>query len=133
MVTRKEVCRRKEITLSQQKVGDSPRMEESRCEGCVVGNIYIIIYSFIRINSGVKHGCIMSPWLFYVYMDAVMKEVKWGMGMRVVRFEEEEEEEGREWRLPGLLYADELVLCGESEEDARAMVGRLLRCVGEEV
>ena len=33
-------------------------------------------------------------------------------------------EEGREWRLPGLLYADDLVLCGESEEDLRAMVGR---------
>ena len=32
-------------------------------------------------------------------------------------------EEGREWRLPGLLYADDLVLCGESEEDLRAMVG----------
>ena len=23
--------------------------------------------------SGVKQGCIMSPWLFSVYMDAVMK------------------------------------------------------------
>ena len=47
--------------------------------------------------------------------------VKIGMGRR------------EEWRLRGLLYADELVLCGESEEDARAKVGRLLRCVGEEV
>ena len=26
---------------------------------------------------------------------------------------------GREWRLPALLYADDLVLCGESEEDLR--------------
>ena len=34
------------------------------------------------------------------------------------------EEEGREWRLPDLLYADDLVLCGESEEDLRAKVGR---------
>ena len=25
-----------------------------------------------RINSGVRQGCIMSPWLFNVYMDAVM-------------------------------------------------------------
>ena len=33
-------------------------------------------------------------------------------------------EDGREWRFPGLLYAHELVLCGESEEDMRAMVGR---------
>ena len=35
-------------------------------------------------------------------------------------------EEGRECRLPGLLYADDFVLCGESEEDLRAM---LARCV----
>ena len=44
------------------------------------------------------------------------------------------QEEGKEWRLPDLFYADDLVLCGESEEDLRAMVGEvLLRCVGEEV
>ena len=35
-----------------------------------------------RIDIGVKQGCIMSPWLFSVYMDAVMKEVKMGMGRR---------------------------------------------------
>ena len=29
-----------------------------------------------------------------------------------------------EWRLPGLLYANYLVLCGETEEDLRGMVGR---------
>ena len=61
----------------------------------------------------------MSPCLFNVYMDAVMKEVKMGMGRRGVRFLED----GREWRLLGLLYADDLVLCGESEEDLRVMVG----------
>ena len=36
------------------------------------------------------------------------------------------QEEGREWRLPGLLYADDSVLSGESEEDLRAMVGHLI-------
>ena len=45
----------------------------------------------------------MSPLLFNVYIDAVMKE-------------------GGEWRLPGLLYADDLVLCGEWEEDLILMV-----------
>ena len=34
-------------------------------------------------------------------------------------------EEGREGRFPGL-YADDLVLCGESEEDLRAMVGHFV-------
>ena len=43
-------------------------------------------------------------------MDTVIKELKIGMGRRGVIFQEE----GREWRLPGLLYADDWVLCGES-------------------
>ena len=30
-------------------------------------------YERFRIDSGVRQGCIMSPWLFNVYMDAVMK------------------------------------------------------------
>ena len=46
----------------------------------------------------------MSLWLLKAYMDAVMKE-------------------GRELGLPGLLYVDNLALCGESEEDLKAMVG----------
>ena len=60
------------------------------------------------------------PWLFNVYMDAVMKEAKMEMGREGVRFQED----GREWGLPGLLHADDLVLCGESEENLRAMVER---------
>ena len=70
----------------------------------------------------------MSPWVFNVYMDAVMKEVKMGMGGRGMRFMEE----GKEWRLSGLLYADDLVLCGESEEDLKVMVGQFVGCAGEE-
>ena len=38
-----------------------------------------------------------------------MKEVKMGTG-----------------RLPDLLYADDLVLCRESEKDLRAMMGRFV-------
>ena len=65
------------------------------------------------IYSGVRQGCIMFSWLFNVYMDGVMKEVKMGLGRRGVS----SMEDGREWRLPGLFYADDLVLYGESEED----------------
>ena len=46
------------------------------------------------------------------------------MGMR--RREVRLLEEGREQRLPGLLYADDLILCGASEEDLRVMVGRFV-------
>ena len=40
-----------------------------------------------------------------------MKELKMGIGRR------------GKWRFPGLSYADDLVLCGESEEDLKTMVG----------
>ena len=36
------------------------------------------------------------------------------------------QEERREWRLTGLMYTVDLVLCGESEEDLREMVGRFV-------
>ena len=36
-----------------------------------------------------------------------------------VRFQEE----GREWRLPSLWYAGELVFCGKLEEDLKVSVG----------
>ena len=62
----------------------------------------------------------LSPWQFNVYMYGVRKKVKMGMRRMGVRFLED----GREWKLHGLLYGDDLVLCGESEENLRAMVGR---------
>ena len=43
----------------------------------------------------------MSPWFFNGRIDGG---------------ENGDGEEGREWRLPGLLYIDDLVLCGESEK-----------------
>ena len=58
---------------------------------------------YFRIYCGVRQVCIMSPWVFNVYMNAVMKVLKIGMGKRGMRFQDE----GREWRLPGLLYADD--------------------------
>ena len=34
-----------------------------------------------RIDSGRRQGYIMSPWLFNIYMDAMMKKVKIGRGV----------------------------------------------------
>ena len=47
-------------------------------------------------------------------------EVKMGMGRWGVSFLED----GRGWRLPGLLYADHLVIYGESKEGLRVIVGQ---------
>ena len=52
-------------------------------------------------------------------MGAMIKEVKVGMrSMMGVRFMEER----KVWILPCILHADDLVLCGESEEDLKVMV-----------
>ena len=56
----------------------------------------------------------MSPWLLNAYMDAVMIDVKMRMGRR------------GELGLPGHFNADDLVLCGESEEDLKGMVGNFV-------
>ena len=44
------------------------------------------------IASGVRKWCIMSPWLFNVYVDALMREMKRRMGVRF-------QEEGSVWPL----------------------------------
>ena len=33
-------------------------------------------------------------------------------------------EKGREWRVPDLMYADDLVLCSELKEELKVMVGQ---------
>ena len=63
---------------------------------------------YFRIESCVRQGCNISHGFFNVYMDAVIKG---------------ENGEGREWRLPGLLYAGDLVLCGKLEENLKQIVG----------
>ena len=73
-------------------------------------------------STGVRQVCIMSPWLFNVYLNTLMKKLNIGMWRRGVRFQEE----GSEWRLTGLLYADDLVLCGELGEDLRLIMERFI-------
>ena len=72
--------------------------------------IYVNSLACVRVKGSESKGCIISPWFFSERSEEVVEN---GNG-----------EEGREWGLPGFLYADDLVLCSESVEDLRAMVGR---------
>ena len=52
-------------------------------------NIYGKLMTFgniHRIDCGVRHGFIMSPCLFNVYMDGVMKEVRESSKLEESRF-----------------------------------------------
>ena len=56
-----------------------------------IKSMYVAILACVRVNrgeseqfrigSGVRHGHIISPWLFNVYVDALMK-LKMGMRRR---------------------------------------------------
>src|SRR5678816_4114816 len=70
-----------------------------------------------------RQGCAMSPWRSNLYMDEVMKKLEVGVTRDSVRMMENE----REWRVPNLLYEDDLVLWRESEESLRGLVERFGR------
>ncbi len=59
---------------------------------------------------GLRQGCVMSPWLFNIYMDGVMRKVKGKVGEVRVRMYYEE----RKWVLNSVLFADDTVLIAEN-------------------
>ena len=62
------------------------------------------------VNVGLRQGCVMSPWLFNVYMDGVVRNLNarvLGKGLEMLsgRFE-----------INQMLFADDTALVAESEE-----------------
>ncbi len=63
------------------------------------------------IHLRVRQGCVMSPWLFNLYMDGIIREMKakvgdFGVEMFVI---------GGKWLLNIILFADDAVLVAENE------------------
>ncbi len=56
-----------------------------------------------EMKVGLRRGCVMSPWLFNIYMDGVMREVKGKVGEVGARMHAEE----RKWVLNSILFADD--------------------------
>ena len=82
---------------------------------------------WFEVKTGLRQGCVMSPWLFNIYMDEVVNEVNaqvHGEGIELL------DENGREWFLNQLLFADDTALVAGSEENLRTLVGAFDRvCV----
>ncbi len=67
---------------------------------------------------GLRQGCVMSPWLFNIYMDCVMREVKGKAGEVGVRVYAE----GRKRVLNSILFADNTVLIAVNKSDLQKLV-----------
>ena len=71
-----------------------------------------------EIKGGVRQGCVMSPWLFNLYMDGVIREMKAkvdGGGVEMCVNDDK-------WMLNTILFADDTVLIAENEKDLQKLV-----------
>ena len=79
-------------------------------KACVrVGNE---VSEWFPVRVGLRQGCVMSPWLFNLYIDGVVREVNArapGRGLKLVHGND------NEWELNQLLFADDTVVVADSE------------------
>ena len=79
-------------------------------KACVrVGNE---VSEWFPVRVGLRQECVMLPWLFNLYTDAVVREVNarvFGRGLKLVDMND------NEWKLNQLLFADDTVVVADSE------------------
>ena len=83
---------------------------------------------WFEVGVGLRQGCVMSPWLFNLFMDGVMREVREkvddvGATMWDAR-------RNCEWKVEWLMFADDTVLIGDSEEKLERLVHEFERVCG---
>ena len=88
-----------------------------------VKNLYVGSKAYVRVGNelsewfpvrvGLRRGCVMSPWLFGMYVDGVVREVNarvFGRGLKLV------DTSDGVWEVNQLLFADDAVLVADSEQ-----------------
>ena len=116
------VCRRKlfEVLREGGVRGKLLNGIKSFYENCRV-RVRRELTDWFNVGVGLKQRCIMSPWLFNVLMDGVVRGMeREGKGIRLRSGE-------REWEVSVLLFADNAVLVAESGEKLRMLVKEFVR------
>uniref|UniRef100_UPI0025A02200 reverse transcriptase domain-containing protein n=1 Tax=Klebsiella pneumoniae TaxID=573 RepID=UPI0025A02200 len=73
-----------------------------------------------NVKVGLRQGCVMSPWLFNVFMDGVMKEVQRRVGEAGASLWDAKS--NCAWKLGWLMYADDTKLVADSEAELQKLV-----------
>jgi len=69
----------------------------------------------ISVTTGVKQGCLLSPTLFNLFINGLIEEIKkLGLGVKC-----------GELILALLMFADDIALMAETEEDLQCMLNAL--------
>ena len=71
------------------------------------------VSEWFPVNVGLRQGCVMSPWLFNVYMDGAVLEMNFGVlgkGLNLLSAN------GGRFEINQLLFADDTALVADSEE-----------------
>ena len=89
----------------------------SESRACVRGESGVS--EWFDTNMGLKQVCVMSPWLFNMHMDGVVREVNERVLGRGV---ESLGQDGNVWRVNQLLYADDTVLVRNSIENLQQLL-----------
>ena len=71
---------------------------------------------WFRVNVGLRQGCVMSPWLFNIYMGGVVREVNVGVlgkGLDLLSAN------GGRFGINQLIFADDTALMAHSKKLCR--------------
>ena len=82
------------------------------------------VSEWFPVNVGLRQRCVMSPWLFNVYMDGVVRGVNvrvLGKGFKLLNWN------GSRFKINQLLFADDTALVADLEEKLCRLVSEFGR------
>ena len=82
------------------------------------------VTDWFEVRQGVRQGCPMSPWLFNIYLDSVVKEARGSFQGGVTL---------NACKVQVLLFADDTVLVADTEEDLKHNIAALQEAVREHI